>query len=298
MLAPHLQKYWDWRAAGNFICGGTGTGLLVVASIMNMFGHITTWYGLTAAIFVATGLGLVGLETGRPTRSMNVFRNPGSSWMSREGFLATALLPLALLASLFDSTIVLIISAILALCFLFSQAQMLYASKGIPAWRAKEINAFILSTGLTEGIGVFLIGSTLFSDLQMENSTWQTSSIPIWIAALILMMLRSIAWLHYLGTLKKSAPSATLLKLNEINIPFIIIGLIIPLGITLHALFIDENNMTLSVFAGLCMTLAGWLCKYTIIIRAAYTQGYAITHTPARGGGHAGPGVQPGWKVQ
>jgi phenylacetyl-CoA:acceptor oxidoreductase subunit 2 len=45
------------------------------------------------------------------------------------------------------------------------------------------------------------------------------------------------------------------------------------------------------------MILCGWFCKYQIVIYAAYYQGFAITHTPARGGGKPGPGLKPGWRL-
>ena len=32
-VAPWVQMSWDWRAAGNFIAGGTGAGLLIAAMV-------------------------------------------------------------------------------------------------------------------------------------------------------------------------------------------------------------------------------------------------------------------------
>jgi phenylacetyl-CoA:acceptor oxidoreductase subunit 2 len=33
LAAPKQQRNWDWRAAANFICGGAGGGLLLVAAL-------------------------------------------------------------------------------------------------------------------------------------------------------------------------------------------------------------------------------------------------------------------------
>jgi len=289
MLGPTLQTNWDWRAAGNFIFGGAGTGLMVIAAIMALSGINAALYGLVAAAFVSAGLGLVWLEIGRPMRSLNVFRNPSTSWMTREGLLAMAVLPLGLFATLLDSKSVLIVAAVPALLFLYSQARILRASKGIPAWRAKQIVATILTTGLAEGAGIFLLGSALFG-----------AAIPqlIWIIAIVLIGIRILAWERYRIVLNRSAPEGTVKALSAINIPLIVVGLLIPSATAITALLTNENQLPLAIITGLCITLSGWLCKYTIITRAAYSQGYAITHSPARGGGTAGPGIQPGWRVK
>jgi phenylacetyl-CoA:acceptor oxidoreductase subunit 2 len=36
--------------------------------------------------------------------------------------------------------------------------------------------------------------------------------------------------------------------------------------------------------------------KYTLVRRAAFTQGLSIKHLPTRGRGISGPQVKPGWK--
>jgi phenylacetyl-CoA:acceptor oxidoreductase subunit 2 len=46
--------------------------------------------------------------------------------------------------------------------------------------------------------------------------------------------------------------------------------------------------------AGLLAVLAGWALKYTIVVRAAFNQGFALVRLPNRGSG-AGPAAKPGW---
>jgi phenylacetyl-CoA:acceptor oxidoreductase 26-kDa subunit len=52
---------------------------------------------------------------------------------------------------------------------------------------------------------------------------------------------------------------------------------------------------SLAVLAGVLAAAAGGWFKYTLVCRAAFTQGFALPQTPARGEGRAGLGVQPGW---
>ncbi len=46
---------------------------------------------------------------------------------------------------------------------------------------------------------------------------------------------------------------------------------------------------------GIGAAVTGWAFKYTLITRAAFTQGYAIARMPARGAGTSAPGIKPGW---
>ncbi|WP_428609174.1 hypothetical protein [Sedimenticola sp.] len=292
MLAPTLQKRWDWRAAGNFICGGSGSGLLLVAALLSVLGMQTTGYALLASTFVATGLGLVWLEIGRPLRSMNVFRNPANSWMTREGLVALLLLPLGVITFFSGSTSLLILSAIPAAGFLYAQARILHMAKGIPAWRTPAINPLIISTGLTEGMGILLIFAGL-----VEGNVAVLFDGYGWIVALALVLLRGMAWINYRYALAGNAPEATLQVLERANIVIALLGVATPIVLLFLGKSYAAYQLPLAGAAGFFMVLCGWFCKYQIIIYAAYYQGYAISHTPARGGGKPGPGLKPGWRL-
>lgn len=292
MLGPTLQKRWDWRAAGNFICGGTGSGLMIVAALLSSLGLATTSLALPASAFVATGLGLVWLEIGRPLRSMNVFRNPATSWMTREGMVAMLLLPMGVLTFFTNSTTLLLLSAVPAALFLYAQARILHMAKGIPAWRTAAINPLIITTGLTEGMGVLLILAGL-----MEGNVAALFVGYGWIIALALVFLRGAAWLNYRYSLANNAPDQTLQVLERASIVITLLGIATPIVLLFLGKTYVQYQLPLAATAGFFMLLCGWFCKYQIIIYAAYSQGYAITHTPARGGGKPGPGVKPGWRL-
>lgn len=292
MLGPTLQKRWDWRAAGNFICGGTGTGLMIVAAILSAMGLATTGYALLASVFVTAGLGLVWLEIGRPLRSMNVFRNPATSWMTREGMVALLLIPMGLLTFFIESNSLLVLSALPAAFFLFAQARILHMAKGIPAWRTNAINPLILTTGLTEGMGalLILIGLTA-GNIEAFFKGYS------WIVALSLVFLRGAAWINYRYSLANNAPEETLKVLERSNIVIVLLGIATPIVFLFMGKHYAAYQLPLAVTAGLFMMVCGWFCKYQIIIYAAYYQGYSIAHTPARGGGKSGPGIKPGWRL-
>ena len=53
---PWQQAHWDWRAAGNFVCGGAGSGLLLFAALSGARGSAATLLVLGALALVALGL--------------------------------------------------------------------------------------------------------------------------------------------------------------------------------------------------------------------------------------------------
>ena len=77
---PWQQRHWDWRAACNFMFGGTGTGLVVAAALAGPRQMAVDV--LVGLAFVALGLTAVWLEIGRPWRALNVMFNPFTSWMT------------------------------------------------------------------------------------------------------------------------------------------------------------------------------------------------------------------------
>lgn len=143
---PRMQRFWDQRAAANFIGGGSGTGLLVAAAAASLSGFPYFPACLLAIALIGCGLSMVWLEIGRPLRALNVFFHPQTCWMTREGMLALPLFAVAGLASLMDQRWVALparlpvaplalLAGLVGLGFLYCQTRMLGASKGVPAWR-------------------------------------------------------------------------------------------------------------------------------------------------------------------
>ena len=97
-VQPYLQTNWDWRAAGNFIGGGTGAGL-IFASVWCWFAGFPFWLlSGFALIFIGFGLLCVWAEIGKPLRAIHVFFHPSTSWMTREAIVAIPLGLFTLLA--------------------------------------------------------------------------------------------------------------------------------------------------------------------------------------------------------
>lgn len=287
---PWRQTYWDWRAAGNFITGGAGTGLLLITAVAALQGGPVTGPVLLSMVLVAVGLGLVWLELGRPWRFLHVFFNPHTSWMTRESIVAMPLLVLGLVAALTARPGLVWPAAVVGMVFLYCQGRILIAAKGIPVWRAPRIMGLILTSGVVEGCGLYLLSAPWLAPGTAANT------LPlVLILLLMLVVARFAAWWAYRKSLQGNAPKAALAVLNRSNTVFIAVGHVVPVLAILLGLLLPDMRLVCGLLAAVCAAAAGWFIKGVIIMRAAFNQGYAIEHSPARGGGPSGPGAKPGW---
>jgi phenylacetyl-CoA:acceptor oxidoreductase 26-kDa subunit len=283
--APRLQRSWDSRAACNFIGGGAGTGLLVAAAAALLAGRPYFPAGILAIALIGFGLSMVWLEIGRPLRALNVFFHPQTSWMSREALLALPLLAFAGATLIADQDVVPLppqirqlapalglATAVLALAFLFCQARMLKASQGIPTWRESALQPVIVVTGLTEGIGLLLFLTVV------------TGPPPAWAipAAIVALVARAGTWQYYRQRLNARAPAAAIAALDRASIPIHALGHALPAALLVTALFVP-NQTALAAIAGLALVAGGAWLKFTVVTRAAYTQGFSIPFVPVRG---------------
>ena len=262
----HRQSRWDWRAVGNFVGGGTGTGLLVAATLL---APSIQAYRVQAAL----GLGIIGLgllcimaKLGRPTRALNIFRHVQTSWMTREAFAMPTLFGCGAL-SLWQSEVGLMaIGATLsALFFLYCQARILEEAKGIPAWSEQKIVPLILATGLAEGAGLAALCAAVVP-----------GSVSRALAGLLLvaLVLRHVAWRRYRRGLDVTGtPRETIGVLQSFAGGFELAGQWLPLVLLVAGMwFGDTALVTLAAVAGLIATATGWALKYTIVVRAAFYQ--------------------------
>lgn len=298
---PVHQKPWDWRAGIQFICGGTGAGLLLFTALAGWQTATSTgsveadWLprtGYLALLFLATGLLSVWVKLGRRWRALFVILNPRTSWMSREALLALPLFVLAGGGVFFGWPGVVTAAAALGMGFLLAQAKMLEAARGIPAWRIRLIVPLIFVTGLVEGGSVFALVAAVFGGV----GVWLPLSL------FILLALRLWVWRAYYAalTVPGGAPIGTVKALSAIQKKVVRIGHIAPLGLLplglLLGKFVPGATAIITALAGIVAIYGGWLTKFTIITRAAFNQGFALKRTPARTPEYAGPGTKPGWE--
>ncbi len=289
-IAPSHQSNWDARAAGNFIGGGAGCGLLMFAALATLDAGTPAdyrWQALIALALIATGLLCVLAELGRPFRARNVFLHPRPSGMTREAMVAPVLFGAGAVAIWAGGGASSAVAALLAMIYLYCQARMLAAAKGIPAWREPKVIPLFLVTGLVEGAGLSIFIAAVLS-----------GSAPRWLGVILLcaLLLRRLSWKRYREALhRQGAPKKTLEVLDRFNGPYATYGQSLPELLMVASLFLGAEAVWLSPLAGALAVGGGWALKFTIVARAAYNQGYALPIPPIRGQGQAAPGVKPGW---
>lgn len=283
VATPRHQSHWDWRAAGNFIGGGAGGSLLLLAAFAGSAAHYTP-LAAVALTLIAGGLFCVWLEIGRPLRALNVFRHVGRSWMTREAYVALALFASTGAAVLLDAAPLRWLAGLCGALFLYCQARILRADKGIPAWRQPSCAPLLIATGLVEGSGLLLV---LQVALGLELA-WPA------FALLALLAARAMLWRGYHRALRaQGAPLKTLEVLGRLERPLLLGGHALPALLVL--LGVALTLPALEALGGAAAALAGWVFKYALLRRAGYTQGFALPHVPVRGRGTSAPGVKPGW---
>jgi len=287
-IAPWLQTNWDRRAAGNFIGGGTGAGLAIFAAASELTGgNPQRWTYLLAAIFIAAGLSLVWIEIGRPWRFLHVFFNPHTSWMTREGLVALPLLVALAAAAWYGGAAPASVAALLALVFVYCQARILRASRGIPAWRDPSIVPLIGATALAEGAGAWFV------------LNFVAGAAPggfVLVLALLALLARWIAWTAYRRSLaRRGAPTASRKALQAIGLQLLVLGTIAPIVLIAASLGFADYARPLALAAGLLGLAEGWLIKDTIVLRAAFNQGFAVPHMPRLNPASGDSGIRQGW---
>jgi phenylacetyl-CoA:acceptor oxidoreductase subunit 2 len=272
---PWHQTQWDWRAAGNFMCGGAGSGLIVFTAVSGVRGTVLTALTLAGLALIGLGLLCVWLEIGRPLRAINVFFNPRTSWMSREAIAATLLFPAGLAALLVAPGFVWLAAA-LALLFVYCQSRMLHASRGIPAWREPLTVPLMVATGLTEGSGLFWLAAV-----------WHgAGSLMLLLLFGALLLARGLIWRMWRRRLDGSAAPRALALIDAAGRTLQLAGTWLPLAaivIAASALLSAPASAALLATAGLLAALAGAWFKFALITRGGFNQGFALTHLPVRG---------------
>ncbi|MFI4932400.1 MAG: hypothetical protein ACHP83_19310 [Burkholderiales bacterium] len=265
---PWQQQSWDWRAAGNFICGGAGGGLIVCAALLNA----PHWLLLWGAAWVGLGLSSVWLEIGRPWRAMHVYFNPRTSWMSREAIVAPLLFA-AVAAAWLDVPLMPHVAAGLAAIFVFCQARILQAAKGIPAWREPRLVPLIVATALAEGAGLLLLLVAL-----TDAATWVQ-----WALFALTLLARALAWVPWRERIRAARPA--LIALDRAGMVFRACTLL-PLAIALLAVIASlpaDAARALQMVSGVLAVAGGAWFKFTLVTRGAFNQGFALVSLPVRG---------------
>jgi len=293
--AGPLQKFWDFRAVANFFFGGASSGFAIMAFVAYLAGEISsrtlTLAYVAAACVMAIGLFAVFLEIGRKMRALFALKKISTSWMTREIWAAIAFFVLLGLDFVFNALILHVLTAVSAAAFLYCQARILHAARGIPAWRVAEMPSMLLVSGLLEGTGLLAIGTGLFPQLFAFNR------VAV-IAGIVLCCIGFGLWATYASrarTLKgddfyldireNHFPKSTRDAINAARWPVHVIGHVLPLLLVGIGFFAKSTPAWMWITAGVLALAGGLIWKSTVITRASHQQGITLPAIPGRGSG-------------
>ncbi len=285
-LVGARQTFWDARAAMNFTMGGMASGLMVAAFIAWVAGILADVATLlvvyvAGGVFMAIGLFFVLLEIGRKARFLYVLLRPQSSWMTRETYAVALIYPAIMIDIVLPHVALHLLIAVAAAAFLYCQARILHAGKGIPAWRAPLIPTMLVATGLLEGAGLLAV-------LLAVIGAGGASVGPISAAIIVLAALNAALWHRY----RKTAASVGIGPLARADLdaasPLVIgIGQAAPIILCLAGLVLAGSAIAvwLGAAAGIAAFAGGAVWKFAVITKACHQQGFAIPSMPRRGSG-------------
>ena len=167
------------------------------------------------------------------------------------------------------------LAALLALVFLYCQARILQAAKGIPAWREPLTVPLLVATGLAEGAGLYW----LFA------SWWGQVAQGLWLAFGVLLALRFVLGLRWYRRLSAALRPRALQAVNRAG-HALNAGSLLPLAIVLVVMAAPLPpgwQALLQALAGALAALGGAAFKFMLVTRAGFNQGFALPHLPVRG---------------
>lgn len=284
-VVPRQQLEWDIKGALNFIFGGAGAGLIVASVFAALFGVDPRPFVLLGLLLVAAGLFAVLLKIGRPWRAFHVVRRPSTSWMTREALIAPVLFLAGVITILTSGPLALALTGALGLVYAYAQGRILKANIGIAAWRRWSCVVLILVTALAEGFGIVALAALLWPLLT-----------PLGYLLAALLVARYLAWNNYLADLRRTgAPKGTFVAFAAFAPRFLWLGHVVAGVLALVGAFAEQPFAL--AFGGALAAVGGALFKYSLVCRAAFTQGFSLPRMPARGRSKPGAGSQPGWEA-
>jgi len=284
-LVGKRQTFWDYRAAMNFILGGMASGFALMAYFAYCIGiadlRQLAILNLMAGVIMGCGLFFVFLKIGRKLRFLNVLLRPQSSWMTRETWCVAIFYPAVLAGLFFNNFLALGLASFAAFGFLVSQARILFASKGIPSWRAPYIPWMIFFSGLYEGLSLLgLAASLVHVDLQSHI-------LILCSAGIVLGLINANYFILYSRNAKSDGigPLARR-EIKSLKVPVLIFGQLLPVALLIYTCIGGEVGLLPFFLASTLIVLGGGYWKLILIIKACHFQSFEIPMMPQRGSGN------------
>lgn len=282
-LVGQRQTFWDMRAAMNFIMGGFGAGLVIIATLLHFVAGLPAdrllQNYMVAGAIIAVGLFFVWLKIGRKLRAPFVILRPQTSWMSREVYAVALVFIFGFIDYLSPSPVLHALTALAALLFLYCQTKILHMSKGIPTWRVAMMPWMLLMSGLYEGVGV---AALYVAVVPVAMPT--TYTLPL--LGMLLALANLVLWRNYIsGAKRRGIGALSRADLRRATPSIMLIAHLVPFLLFGIFMFWPLGPAWLLGVGGALVLAGGALWKSVVITRACHQQGFALGKWPQRGSG-------------
>jgi DMSO reductase anchor subunit len=268
LLPPVGQTLWGWPAVANFVLGGLGAGLYVMAAVTGGFasspalGH-AAWLG---PLLVLAGFGAVAAEAGRPLRGARVLVRVRSSWMSRELWLGGAFALLAGGGLLVEWRGGRVLAAAAGVALALAQGQILRGARGIAAWAVPPMPAVFLSSALLSGAGLLLVLEA-WTSRPLERSLG---------AALAVLLVHVGVWSVFLRWSREEAFVGGVRPLRERSPAIVVGGALLPGVLAALAIALPRLAPLLAGLAGALMVGGQALTKAVLVLEAGQLRAISL----------------------
>ena len=263
LLPGRPQTLWGWPAVANFVLGGLGSGLYVVAAATG--GLARTPALVTAAwlgpLLVLAGFGAVALEAGRPLRGVRVLARVATSWMSREGTLGLGFAALAALEFVAPSPAGRAAAAALAALFALAQGLIPRRARAVSAWDVPVLPALFAVSAQASGLGLHALLATVAGE-----GSGRALLAAIGVAA----VLAGLVWVAYLTWSSDEVFRAAVRPLHRgaAAAATFATASVLPLGLGLLGLALSRRTDLLAALAG-ALLIVGQARLKSALIREA-----------------------------
>ena len=274
LLPPVAQTLWGWPAVLNFVLGGLGAGLYVMAAVTGWFApspalRTAAWLG---PLLVLGGFGAVATEAGRPFRGPRVLARVRTSWMSRELWLGGAFTLLAAGSAVVEGPTLRVLTATAAAALALAQGQILRHARGVTVWAVPPVPIVFLTSALVSGAGLLIV-------LEAWNGRPLDRLLG---AALAVLIVHVCAWSMLVTWSCDEAFRQGVRPLREGTSVFQIVvgGYVLPALFAALAVALPRLGPPLAAAAGTLMVAGQASMKATLILKAGQLTPISLTLPP------------------
>lgn len=264
-----------------FYAGGLGGGLYLVSLYFNsLWGMFISWL-IIAVIKGGTHL----LFLGKPQRFWRIISHPQTSWLARGfifvmGFVGFGAIQLMLTYWAPGSVAEIVFKAlagIMAFSVAIYTGFVLKTVKGVPFWNSALLPLLFILCGVLGGFGLAVV--IALNGAGIELSAAETGSR--WLLAANILLI--IIYLWQASVREAVGKQSVLEQLHGRSAPvfwigIVLLGIVIPLTITIINLVAGEVSSALLITGVVCEICGGLALRYCVLKAGAYKPLVAIGH--------------------